>query len=241
MKTRIICLLFGVLLVSPSIYAQNSTNKGTPIIENHPSELSTTNEEAKRLYDIGSSLIRDGKVEEAEKYLTDAIAIDPNFYEAMDHLGLVYKRMNRLSEAENMYLESIKITKENIVSYMNLANIYSMQGNVPGFTEALLRALAIDPNNPDPYFQLGNIFTLRKQFDLAIGFAKMAIERYNEDDDPVDLAVSYRMLGLNYFGIRDYENAITYLEKANLFFKDPGIQEIIEELIANTRESQPAL
>jgi tetratricopeptide (TPR) repeat protein len=231
--------LFFMLILFSTGYSFAQQGKDTPqdIGQSSPrivdfaSGLSTDNKEAKRLYDAGSDYLRNNNLKDAEQYLLNAIKIEPGFYEAMDHLGLVYKRQNRLTEAEEIYLKSLAVNKDNVIPCMNLAGIYRSQNRLQEATEFLLRATTVEPEYPEPYFQLAEIFQAVKQFEVSANYAKTAIELYLEDGDNSDeLYYAYRMQGVNFLETYKFREAIENFEKANVFFKDAGIREMINKI-----------
>ena len=56
----------------------------------------TENTEAREAYNIGTNLLRQNHFEEAEQYLLKAIELDPNYVDAMDHLGLAYRNQKSM-------------------------------------------------------------------------------------------------------------------------------------------------
>lgn len=67
----------------------------------------TTSEEAETNYSKGSDYLKKDMLDKAEKYLLKALEYDPLFIDAMDHLGLVYRRQKRYDDAVQIYLKSI--------------------------------------------------------------------------------------------------------------------------------------
>jgi Tfp pilus assembly protein PilF len=226
-----------VLFSTGCLFAQQGKDtpqgspQSSPRIADFASGLSTDNKEAKRLYDTGSGYLRNNNLKDAEQYLLNAIKIEPGFYEAMDHLGLIYKRQNRLTEAEEIYLKSLAINKNNVIPYMNLAGIYRSQNKLQEATEFLLRAIMVEQEYPEPYFQLAEIFQAVKQFEVSTSYAKIAVELYLEDGNNSDeIYYAYRMQGVNYLETYKFREAVENFEKANAFFKDTGILEMINKI-----------
>ncbi|MDR1025553.1 MAG: tetratricopeptide repeat protein [Treponema sp.] len=106
-------------------YLVEAENMGIKVVgPQRPMVAPSNNEQAMQAYTIGSRFLDENNLTEAERYLTEAIKLDPLFVDAMDHLGMVYRRQNRLDEAEEMYLRSISINDKNAVPYQNLAIVY---------------------------------------------------------------------------------------------------------------------
>ena len=65
---------------------------------------STMNEEARINYNNGTESLSRDELEKAEKYFLKAIELDPLFIDAMDNLGVVYRRQKRYDDAIAVYL-----------------------------------------------------------------------------------------------------------------------------------------
>lgn len=59
----------------------------------------------------------------AEKLLTKALEIRPDFSTAWMNLGIVYSSMGSLNESEYCYLEALKYRKKYPDCYYNLGNL----------------------------------------------------------------------------------------------------------------------
>ena len=64
-------------------------------------------------YNTGLTYLNSYDNENAEKYFLKAIEIDPNFVDAMDNLGVAYRRQGKLEQAEEIYLKSLSMRGNN--------------------------------------------------------------------------------------------------------------------------------
>jgi len=173
----------------------------------------TKNERAMTAYNLGTSLMRQNKLDEAEKLFNEAISLDPEFIDAIDHLGIVYRRQNRLEEAETMYLCSIELNKENTVPFINLAVIYRIQGKLNDAFQLYRHVAQIQPDYPEGYYGIGEIFYIVGNYENAMIFFNKAIELYNEINSPA-VYDAYYYKGMIYYLDEKYEEALHYLEEA---------------------------
>jgi len=173
----------------------------------------TKNEEARIAYNIGSGFLEENRLDEAEKCFIKAIALDPLYVDAMDHLGLVYRRQNRLSEAEGIYKESIEINKKNKVPYQNLSIVYRVQNRLNDVFELQKKMLELDPNDPEPYFSIGELFLFTDDYENAMAFNDKAIELYINQKSPYIFDAFYHK-GLILYAINEFDESLKYLEEA---------------------------
>jgi tetratricopeptide (TPR) repeat protein len=178
-----------------------------------PMVAPSKNEKAISTYNIGTQFLLENKLTEAEKYLTEAIELDPLFVDAMDHLGIVYRRQERLSEAEGIYLKSIEINNKNKTPYQNLAIVYRMQNRLNDAFEQYKKIIQIDPDDPESYYGIGELFYIVGDYNNSMPFIDKAIELYIDLNSPyVYDAFFYK--GMMYFRMNNYEEALKYLEEA---------------------------
>jgi tetratricopeptide (TPR) repeat protein len=148
----------------------------------------------------------------------------------MDHLGMVYRRQNRLDEAEEMYLRSISINDKNVVPYQNLAVVYRLKNRLNDAFELYRKIADIDENNPEPYYGIGELFYLVGDYERSIQFFDRAIELYIARDSAV-VYDAYYYKGIIYYAMDNYDEALKYLEAVQKV--DPnnqGVNELIAEI-----------
>jgi tetratricopeptide (TPR) repeat protein len=190
----------------------------------------SNNEQAMRAYTIGSKLLRENKLNEAEKYLKMAIDLDPIFVDAMDHLGMVYRRQNRLDEAEEMYLKSIKLNEKNLVPYQNLAVVYRLKNRLNDAFELYKKMITIDENNPESYYGIGELFYVFEDYENSMSFFDKAIELYIAQNSII-VFDAYYYKGMIYYSMNKYDEALKYLEEARKGNPNNAtIERIIDEL-----------
>jgi tetratricopeptide (TPR) repeat protein len=179
----------------------------------NPIVAPSENEQAIFAYNIGTQHLMENNLDDAEKYLKEAIDLDPLFVDAMDHLGMVYRRQNRLFEAEEIYLKSIEINEGNKVPYQNLAIIYKTQNRLNDAFELYKTMIKIDQNDPEPYYGIGGLFYMVGEYENSMIFFDKAIELYININSPyVYDAFFYK--GLIYYRMNEYDEALKYLEEA---------------------------
>ena len=215
-KNVYITIFFLVFVTVPVVKSQENQfengNKVKPV-DSVDMVRPTENEQAMYAYNLGTQLMRQNRLEEAEKLLEEAISLDPEFVDAIDHLGIVYRRQNRLDEAERMYLRSIELNKENAVPFINLAVIYRIQGKLNDAFQLYRHVAQIQPNNPEGYYGIGEIFYLIENFENAMMFFDAAIELYNRVNSPT-VYDAYYYKGMIYYYTEKFEEALIYLEEA---------------------------
>jgi tetratricopeptide (TPR) repeat protein len=189
----------------------------------------TKNEKARETYNMGTNLLNENKLDEAEKYLKESIDLDPIFVDAMDHLGIVYRRKNNLRKAEEIYLKSMEINKENKVPYMNLAVIYIQQNRLNDAFELYKILIQIDKDDPEPYYGIGDLFYEIGNYENSMPFLDKAIELYINQKSPY-VYDAFCLKGKIYYKIGGYDEALKYFEQVEKGIKDDKMIENINKI-----------
>ena len=120
-----------------------------------------TSKDAEQFYNLGNTLIGQGKVSEAIQAYESAISLRPNFSDAYNNLGVSLHSSNNLDQAVECYNQAIFIDPRNAGAFINLGNALSEQGKADEAIKAYKCAISIDPINSEVYQNLGAI--LQKQ------------------------------------------------------------------------------
>ena len=138
-------------------------------------------------YYLGDLLLHGGRDSDAERYLKQAITLDPGFTPSYASLGLLYVNQRRYAEAKQ-YLQ--KATASPQTAYIHYLHAYvlsreniSADGRVSGYSaenaammrEQLLRAIKLDPHYaPAPYLLAIVDLVRNERLDEAIEMAQKA-------------------------------------------------------------------
>jgi tetratricopeptide (TPR) repeat protein len=216
--------MYSFLLGSVSIYnaeSQDNSSRHVTEYENvtiktiDPTDMvsPTENERAMTAYNIGTYLMYQNRLDEAEVLLKEAIDLDPVFVDAIDHLGIVYRRQNRLKEAEQTYLKSIELNKINKVPFINLAVVYRLQNRLNDAFQLYIHVAQTHPNDPEGYYGMGEIFYIVGDYENALQFFDMAVNLYLELGSSLVFDAFY-YIGMIYYETDEYDEALKYLEEA---------------------------
>jgi len=223
-----------------SVYITDNENITITTMDPDPMISDPINEKAMAAYIRGSQFMHQNRLNEAERFLKEAIELYPDFVDALDHLGIVYRRMSRFEEAEQMYLRSIAINNTNRVPYLNLAIVYRIMNRANEAFALYNRVIEINPNDPEGYYGTGELHFGLKNYELSLQFFNKAIELYTAIDSPYVYHAFYYK-GMTLYYLKNYEEALKYLEdvqKANINIEGltRTINEIRKLLSNNLRE-----
>jgi tetratricopeptide (TPR) repeat protein len=173
----------------------------------------TKNEKALTVYNKGLKALDANDLKTAQNNFLEAIKIDPLFVDAIDYLGITYRRLGEYEKAEKEYLKSIDINPKNFVPYANLALIYLFQKKFEESIQMYSQMIELDSENPESYYGIGIVYSNMEEYELSVKYINKAIEKYEaaKSDYVYD---AYFAQGENYYIIGDDIKALKYYKKA---------------------------
>jgi predicted TPR repeat methyltransferase len=98
---------------------------------------------------LGITLYELGRLEDAEKSYSKAIAIKPEYAEAYYNLGITLQELGKLEDAETSYYKAIAIKPEYAEAHSNLGNTLHGLGRLADAEASYYKAIAINPDFAD--------------------------------------------------------------------------------------------
>ncbi|MHC4738599.1 MAG: tetratricopeptide repeat protein [Planctomycetota bacterium] len=104
-------------------------------------------EEALKHYERANSLAQSGKFEEAVRFYSQALEINPKFVMAHNNLGNVYLLQGEFDKSLEHYSKAIEIAPDFAESHYNLGVLFQKQGKAEHAAAEYRRALESDPGH----------------------------------------------------------------------------------------------
>ncbi|MBI3099927.1 MAG: tetratricopeptide repeat protein [Planctomycetes bacterium] len=98
---------------------------------------------------LGELLVRQGKPEEAVRWLREAVEIRPDIPELQYNLGHACGQIEDWKGADEAYAAVLEVQPESAMALANRAVALHNLGDDAGAGECIDRALALDPENPE--------------------------------------------------------------------------------------------
>jgi tetratricopeptide (TPR) repeat protein len=99
------------------------------------------------IYNLGQVYAVTGANDEALKYFSLVIAMDPNYSEYYNDRGSLFLKMDRLEEAEADYLRAIELSPPYFEVLTNLGQCYRRMGKMQAAIQYYSRALDLEPKH----------------------------------------------------------------------------------------------
>jgi len=122
---------------------------------------------AQKEFDAGAKALEQGDLAQAQMHFQKAIAIEPQYARAYNHLGITYMRSGHPEKGREAFEQAVALNGKSAEALLNLAKV--RVGEKKGAeAEALLdRAVAADPTNAEALTILANIELLENKYALA--------------------------------------------------------------------------
>jgi len=202
-------------------------------------------------FNLGALYEQVGGKEEAMRFYTRAIAMQPDYTQALDHLAKLFQDSGNYKMAVEIYDRLLHFHPKFVSAYLNMGMIFNALGDKSKARQFYLKVIALDPENGSAYFDLGYLSESQGELQEAISYYEKAIDTtpknaeayYNLGNVYADLgqsaeaiAVYLKTVAINphhqdafvnlsilSFKSRNFAGAIHYLEQAqNLGYNPPA-------------------
>lgn len=125
---------------------------------------------------MGATLLRLERHDEAMAALDRALAVNPRYAEAICNKGYIFAALERYEQALACYNASLQIRPEYPEACIGLANIYREKILLDKAEEAARRAIEFDPDGQEAWCTLGAVQMAQGRSDLAEQSYNKALE-----------------------------------------------------------------
>jgi tetratricopeptide (TPR) repeat protein len=115
-----------------------------------------------------TTLIRTGKLDEAEGVLWEVLSRDPKNAQALNLLGGVRLRQKRFAESETLLRRATSLAPEFLPACLNLARVFHDQGETDKEIVVLLDAVRLAPNDAEANSSLAAAYLKENDFHHAL-------------------------------------------------------------------------
>jgi tetratricopeptide (TPR) repeat protein len=122
-------------------------------------------------FNLGTALMRAGRLDEAVERFTRALALDRQYVAARINLANTLAALGRLDEAEVQYREGLALQDRNAVLLNNLGQVVLLDGRRAEAVQHFRHAAAVDPQYAEPHYNLGRAAA-------AVGRSVEAVEEF---------------------------------------------------------------
>ena len=163
---------------------------------------------AKKKYEEASKLYNKKDYEGAIKLFSEAIELNPNYYEAYYGRGGSYANLKQYEQAIHDYSKAIELVPNNYYTYNLHGNAYKNLGQYELAIQDYSKAIELNPKDTTAYCWRGDAYKSLGQYKLAIQDYSKAIELFPNSKYP------YKYRGECYQALGDEAKAQADFAKA---------------------------
>ncbi len=161
------------------------------------------------LVNLGTVLVRDGRVDEALARYNEAIQLDPGNSDAQFNLGLTLAGRNDLDGALVHLNEAVRLVPHSALAQCNLGMVLAEKGDLAGASRHLSESLRFDPRNAVAHNAMGIV--LARQSNPAEAekeFGKAVQLQPDNAEAQANLGFALAQLGRIEEAVRHWETAV---------------------------------
>ena len=148
------------------------------------------------LVDLARSLMRCGKLDEAEAFLAQAQAVKPDLAELWQVRGEILGHRKRYREALEAFNQAARLAPRYARPHQGAGVVLALHGDFDAAATAMRRALELEPNYPEAECGLGAIFLRAGKVTEAIArYEKALAARPAYHEARADLALAFEKAG----------------------------------------------
>jgi len=160
---------------------------------------------------LGLALLRQGKLDEAKKYTSKAIDIEPTNYFAINNLSVIFRFKGDYDKSIHFAKNALSLNKEFGEAYLSLGLALQFSSKLDIALINLKKALKFlrkDNDLFEAYFNIAVIYLQRDDFNNTLQYINKALEIFPDNSLIINLN------GLFYFKKQEYKKAKDLIEKA---------------------------
>jgi Flp pilus assembly protein TadD len=146
-----VILVFAILSFNQSGYWVDNATFLSHVIDVNPNV-------AFAQINIGTSLLKQGRAEDALEHFSKALESDPTSAKAQNNAGLALAQLGRVDEAESHYLRAVELDPRYFKAHENLAALYLRTNRPDAAIASLKAAISIEPSEANALNDLGIAF-----------------------------------------------------------------------------------
>ncbi len=206
MKNRSMILL-GLLTFNFATCFSQTVEK---IQTKQSSNLKDPSEKAMALYNKGVQDFDKKEYPSAIRNYEIAIAIDPDYIDAYNNLGLTFYETNVVDSASYYLQKSLQKLPSGTTAMQDLALVEEKKGNLPKALEYYKRISVLEPGNPEGFYNAGRILATMARLDEALIETQEAEKLYIKSNSQYASDCHYLLLVI-YFNMNNKPLAKKYL------------------------------
>jgi tetratricopeptide (TPR) repeat protein len=164
---------------------------------------------------LGYSLMKNGRPEEAIKHYQAALRLDPGNVNAHFNLGSLLMSQGQTAAGGESFRRVIALRPNHSRAHFALAGLAAEAGHFKEAMDHYQEAINADPEFAEAYVRVGMLLATRNRFDMAIDYYRHALGLQGDlADARLGLARAFAAQGKKEEALREYQEARRLLQAA---------------------------
>ena len=149
-------------------------------------------------FNLGFLYEQVGGKEEAIRFYTKAVQMQPDYEQALYKLAKLYQDTGNYKVALGLYERLLHVHPKFVSGYLNMGMIFNALGDQSRARQFYLKVIELDPGNGSAYFDLGYLSESQGELQEAINYYEKAIDASPKNAEAYyNLGNVYASLGQN--------------------------------------------
>ena len=170
---------------------------------------------AREAFHKAQSAVEHQKLDDAQKYVVEALTIYPQYSEALSLRGVLKLDANNAEGAIEDLDHAIKADAGNTMAYIALGAAFNTAGRYDEAIRTIERGVSLAPNSWQAYFEMGKAYVGKGDFQNALQQLNKSQALNKKEYPPLHLVRAHALLGM-----KNYPEAMAELQW--YLDKDPG-------------------
>ncbi len=170
---------------------------------------------ASKEFDKAQKAFTESKLDQAKDHVNKALAIYPNYAQALTLRGILFINDNKNDEGQADLQNAIKFDSTYALAYFAMGAALNQAGKYDDALRTLQRGIVYSPDSWQGYFEIAKASLGKGNFDAALKNVNRASQMVKDDYPPLHLVKAHALLGL-----KQYDTAISELE--GYLFREPN-------------------
>jgi tetratricopeptide (TPR) repeat protein len=161
-------------------------------------------------YDLGFLYEQVGGKEEAIRFYTKALQMQPDHAQALFNMANLYRDAGNYKVAMALYSRLVHFHPKYALAYLNMGTILNALGDQQRARQFYLKVIDLDPDNGDAYFKLGYLSESQGDLSEAVNYYEKAVEVAPKNAEAYyNLGNAYASLGQSGEAIASYLKTVS--------------------------------
>lgn len=154
---------------------------------------------AKEALDKALQDLNENKLDQAEKHISQAVALAPNHPDVLYVQGIILLRRGQSQQAEEILLKTTQIDPQNARAFTALGMAFINENKYEQAIAPLQQSIQLDPANWESHWTLARAFYRQEQYNEALQESHEALTQSHGSEPAIELLIAQAQVAIGKF------------------------------------------